>query len=279
MARWSIDTPTRLDFDGIVTLRTTLVTGHISILPTDGRPSLEVAEIVGHPLSVTHDAGVLTITHEAGGLDGVLKWLQSSTRGRAVLTLTVPRDCPVQLNLGAADAVVCGLSAKVSVKSFSGGVTLDGVTGAIDANTASGDIEAQGLTGTIRFNSVSGDLTLVGGRIERLTAHSVSGAVTADVELTDGARTEVDTVSGAVRVRLPDTTAAEVSLTSATGSVNAAFVGLRQRERMIGKTIVGTVGDGTGSVRLNTVSGGITLLSRPHAPEVAPASPDREGEQ
>jgi DUF4097 and DUF4098 domain-containing protein YvlB len=100
----------------------------------------------------------------------------------------------------------------------------------------------------------------------------VSGTVTADVEVVDDGSAEVDTVSGDVKVRLPEMTSASVSLTSVSGRVDAAFVGLRRQDRAIGKSVLGTVGEGKATVHVNTVTGAITLLSRPHAPAV-------EGEQ
>src|SRR5262245_25634512 len=187
MGRWTIDEPTKIDFDGVVALRANIVAGTVSVLPTSDRPTLHVSEISGHPLEVVHEAGMLTITQKRSGVEGVIRWLQN-TRGRTAITITVPKDCPVTLNLVTANAIVTGLSGRVSVKTASGDVTMDDVTGSIDANTATGSIEAQGLTGSMTFNSVSGDLAVARGLVSRLSAHSVSGRVTTDVALRDSAK-------------------------------------------------------------------------------------------
>src|SRR5690606_40157370 len=121
-----------------------------------------------HVTGVQTCALPISITHEKLW-EGVLSWLRTQ-KCRASITVTVPHDCPVTLNLVSADAVVTGMSARTSVKSASGDVTLDEVSGAIDANTVSGAIEAQGLNGTVSFTSVSGDLSLAGGSIEHLGA-------------------------------------------------------------------------------------------------------------
>jgi DUF4097 and DUF4098 domain-containing protein YvlB len=170
-----------------------------------------------------------------------------------------------------ASAIVSGISADTSVKSVSGSITLDGVTGAVDARTVSGDIEAQGLGGTIGFNSVSGDLTLADGSVDRLNAKTVSGRVTADVELDRDAALRVATVSGPVAIRLPAGTSARVDLRSATGRVLSEFPGLRQSQKSGASKLSGDLGPddrgtagpgGPGVVRISTMSGQVTLLQR-----------------
>lgn len=262
MARWTVDEPTKIDFDGVVALKANIVAGTVSVLPTSDRPALHVSELSGHPLEVVHEAGMLTITHKSSGVEGVLRWLQD-TRGRAAITITVPADCPVTLNLGTANAIVTGMSGRVSVKTASGDVTLDGVTGSVNANTATGAIEAQGLSGSMTFNSVSGDLALARGTVERLSAHSVTGRITTDVDLRDSAGVQIRTVSGGITMRLPESTSAKVSLVSVRGRIDAGFDGLGLSERSVGKSVTGTLGGGAGSLTVNSVSGPITLLSRP----------------
>lgn len=267
VTRWTIEEPKEIDFNGVVALKANIVAGTISILSSDEAPRLEVGEISGQPLEIIHEAGMLTVSQKGSGWDGVLKWLQN-TRGRVAVTVTVPRECPVNLNLMTANAVVTGLSGRVTVKSASGDVTLDGVTGAIDANTATGDVEAQGLGGSVSFSSLSGDLALAGGTVDRLVAHSVNGDITTDVNLRDGGRGQVNTVSGEVTIRLPESISATVNLTSVSGRVDAAFPGLTRQDRTMGKTVTGTLGDGDASLSVNSVSGAITLLSRPDPEEL-----------
>ena len=273
MARWTIDEPTKIDFDGVVALKANLVAGSISILPSSERPSLHVSEISGHPLEVTHEAGMLTLTQKRSGAGGVLQWMQN-TKGRANITITVPADCPVTLNLVTANAVVTGMSGRVSVKTGSGDVTFDGMTGTIDATTATGAIEAQGVSGSVSFTTVSGDLSLVNGRLHRLSAHSVSGKITTDVDLGQGGAVQVRTVSGEVTMRLPESTSAEVTLNSLAGRIDSGFTELKRDERSGPKLVTGTLGGGGAPLKVNSVSGAITLLSRSD-----PAALSDEGEQ
>jgi hypothetical protein len=263
MTRWTIEEPVELDFDGVVTLRATVLSGSIAVLASDApglKPSVVVHEVSGPPLVIVHEAGLLTIIQEklVENLLGLLR----APKTRVEMTVTVPRECPVTLNLVAADGLVSGLGARASIKSASGTVTLDGVTGDVDANTVSGAVEATDLDGTVSFTSVSGDLALAGGTVARLGARTVSGRVTADVGLLAAGRIDVHSVSGDVALRVPEATGASVALNSAAGVIDTTFAGLRRQEVGIMKNIGGTIGDGAGRVSVTTVSGSVTLLGR-----------------
>jgi hypothetical protein len=259
MSRWTIDEPTTLDFDGVVALKVTLVAGSVSVLAGD-KPSVQISSLKGKPLTVSHEAGMLTVSQEV--VDGVLSWLRNE-KPEVAVAVTVAAECPVTMNLVNADAVVSGLSADTRIKTGAGNVTLDGVTGKVEAITVSGDIEAQGLRGSVRFTSVSGPLSLAGGMLDRLEARTISAKVTADVALRPESRIQISTVAGEVTLRLPASTSAEVSLTSATGRVESAFDGLVPADRTVAKGVSGKLGDGTGNVQVSSVSGNVTLLSRP----------------
>ena len=265
MSRWTIDTPTALDFDGVVALRVRMVSGSVAVLAGDGRPRLEVAEVAGQPLLVTHEAGILTVGYEDLTWDGLKGWLRPQ-RHFANLTVRVQKDCPVQLGVGGATAVVTGLSARATLKSVSGDMTLDGVTGQVEANTVSGGLEARGVAGEVAFHSVSGDLTLADGSVERLESKTVSGRVTADVELAPDGQLRIGTLSGDVALRLPAGTGAQAELRSASGQMHSDFSDLEAARVPGSKTLAGTLGDGSGKLSVSTMSGDVTILQRSPQP-------------
>ncbi|HYV77239.1 MAG TPA: DUF4097 family beta strand repeat-containing protein [Streptosporangiaceae bacterium] len=261
MQHWTVDTPTTLDFDGVAALRVRLVSGSVAVLSTDDKPRLDVAGLAGQPLLVKHDAGILTITYPDLTWDGMLGWLRPQPHS-ATITIMVPPECPTQLGVVSASAVISGINATTSVKSVSGKITLDGVTGAVDATTLSGDMEAQGVDGQVGFNSVSGDLTMADGAIEKLDAKTVSGRVTADVELNKGGALRVTTISGAVAIRLSAKASTQVELRSTTGRVQSEFDGLAASRSPGASTLSGTLGSGAGRLVITSVSGQVTLLER-----------------
>ena len=278
MTQWTIEAPTSLNFDDVSGLRVRLIAGSVAVLATDGRPSLDVADISGEPLNVTYEDGLLTISHEHLTWEGLLKWLRPH-RHSATVTVTVPRKCQTQVGVVSAAAVMSGISARASVKSVSGGITLDGVTGDVDANTVSGALEAQGVNGKLNFRSVSGDLTLAEGWLERLDAHAVSGDVTADVDLDPLGGLQVSTVSGEVTLRLPAEADTKVHLHSISGDVRSEFEGLKRSSAPASHSVSGSLGAGSGLVSVTTMSGRVVLLRRAER-GAAPArsGADNEGE-
>ena len=283
MPRWTIDSPRTLDLGDVAALRVRVISGSVAILATEDEPSLDVSSLAGQPLLVTHEAGILTITYEDLRWDGVLGWLRPQ-RHSADVTITVPGGCPTQLGVVNASAIVSGISAKISAKSVSGDITLDGVIGSVDAKTVSGDLEGRGIDGEIAFNSVSGDLTLAGSQLGHLDARTVSGRVTADIDLRDGTGLKVSTVSGDVAVRVPASVSARVDLKSTSGRVRSGFDGMMSPRPARGPTVLSaTIGSGSADLTMSSMTGDVTLLARaeppaPGQPAPEPAAPTATGE-
>jgi hypothetical protein len=283
MAHWTVEDPMTVDFDDVTALRVRLIAGSVAVLGTDATPSLEVSNVSGDPLDVTFEDGVLTISHENLTWDGLLKWLRPQ-RHSATVTVSVPRSCPVQVGVVSATAVLTGVTGRASVKGVSGEITLDGVTGDVDANTVSGVLEAQGINGKLNFNTVAGDLALADGWLERLDVNSVSGDVTADLDLDPLGGMHVNTVSGEVTLRLPADCDAQVSLHSVSGGVRTEFTELRSISAPASHTVSGSLGAGSAHISVTTMSGRVTLLRRAERRAAAqgahtgPAQPDNESE-
>ncbi len=274
MPHWTVDAPTRISFDDVTSLRVRAIAGSVAVLATSETPSLDITKIAGNPLSVTHADGVLTISYEDLTWDGLLEWLRPRNHS-AEMTVTVPRDCPAQVGVIAATAIVSGITARTSVKSVSGAITLDGVAGGIDARTVAGDVEAQDLSGQVTFNSVSGDLTLAGGSVDRLDAKTFTGSVTADVALSRTGAMRVATVSSDVALRLPAASSARVDLRSTSGRVLSEFDCLRAARNPALHSVSGTLGAGSGRISVTTLSGRVTLLCR--GEQAAPPAPADAG--
>jgi len=291
MPRWTIDSPRTLDLPDIAAFRVRVVSGSVAVLASQDPPSLDVTSLTGQPLLVTHEAGILTITYEDLQPGGLLGWLHPH-RHSADVTVIVPSGCPTTVSVVNASTIVSGISANISSKSVSGDITLDGVTGNVDAKTVSGDVEARGLDGDLAFNSVSGDLTLVGGAVRRLAARTISGQVTADIDVPEGGGLKVSTVSGEVAVRVPASASARVDLRSKSGRLRSGFDAMSTAPGAGPATMSGTLGSGSASISLTSLTGDVTLLAhdghrQPGAPESeersvkdSPASaPTGQGEQ
>ncbi len=263
MTHWEIDQPQTLSLDSVRELRLRVVAGDVSVTATDGPPQLEVHEIVGQPLKVDLVDGVLTIAYEDLSWAGVLDWMVGSRRRRREVSLAVavPADCVVQLGTVSADAVVSGVTRPTSVRTVSGEITLDGLGGDVRARTVSGNVESLALAGELSFETVSGDLTVASGSCSTLTAKTVSGDVLLAVDVEPAARMAVVTVSGDVVLRLPHpSSGATVMVESVTGQLTSMFEGVTTSATPGRHRLQGTMGEGSGHLRVKTVSGSVALL-------------------
>jgi hypothetical protein len=274
MQRWTVDAPTRLDLDDVTALQVRLIDGTVAVLATDDSPSVVVSDIKGRPLQVSYDAGALTIGYDALSWERLLDWL-IPVEDTAAITVTVPAHCPIQLGVVSASAVVCGLSSGAAVKGVSGEITLDGVTGDVLADTISGALEGRDVDGSVRFKSVSGDLTLANGSLTELQADNVNGQIAADISLAASGAMRVSTISGDVTLRLPADSDTRVRLHSTAGYVRSEFDSLRATMSPGSHTVSGNLGDGSGNVSVNSVSGAVTLLRRPGRRTTPGAEPPR----
>lgn len=274
MPRWTVDAPTRLDFDDVTALQVRLIDGTVAVLATDDSPSIVVSDIKGRPLQVSYDTGALTVGYEVLSWERLLDWLKP-VHDTAAVTITVPADCPVQLGVVSASAVVCGLNSGAAVKGVSGEITLDGVAGHVQADTISGALEGRDVDGTVCFKSVSGGLTLADGALTRLEADNINGQIAADVSLAATGAMRISTISGDVTVRLPADSDATVRLHSTSGNVRSEFDTLRSAMSPGSHTVRGNLGGGSGNVSVNSVSGAVTLLRRPGRRTTPRAEPPR----
>ncbi|MBB5132695.1 hypothetical protein HNP84_002411 [Thermocatellispora tengchongensis] len=242
-----------------------IVAGRLAVLASDGPPMLEVTDIGTPPLVVTHEeeTGALTVAYRDLTWDGLLGWLRPGRR-ETTLTLTVPKDCPVQAGVISASALVAGFENSTRLKSVSGEIVLDGVSGDIHAETVSGDVESRTLTGDLAFTSVSGELTVADGTPRRLRANTVSGRITADLSLPPTGHVTLNSVSGPIVVRLPEKVDVDVTLSTASGRLSSSFGKLNGPEakwQVPGtKTLAGRLGGGMASLTATTISADVTLL-------------------
>ena len=266
MSEWSVAEPRKLTFDAPVsTLQVRIAGGTVNVMGIEEGPArLEVSDIEGPPLLVTHENGTLSVGYEDLTWQGFTKLLdRKSWRRSAVVSLAVPADAKVEVGTVGAGAVISGVRGPAVVRGVTGDTALVGLSGPVQANTVSGNLEAQAVTGELRFTSVSGDLTVVEGSGPAVRADSVSGSMIVDLDPEGPTDVHLTSVSGEIAIRLPHPADAEVEANTASGRISNAFEGLRVHGQWGAHKITGRLGAGTGRLRATTVSGAIALLRRP----------------
>ncbi|MFE6226313.1 MULTISPECIES: DUF4097 family beta strand repeat-containing protein [unclassified Streptomyces] len=274
MTEWSVTEPVKLaPADPVTRLRIRVVGGAVNVVGTDESTArVEVSEIEGPPLIVTQDGSTLTIAYEDLHWKSLHKWLDTKThRRRAVVSVAVPADAEVEVGAVTADTVVSGLRGRAEVRGVTGATTLVRLSGPVRAESVSGPLEAQSVTGALRVSSVTGDVTVIEGSGAAVRAETVSGDMVLDLDPAPAGAPPADirlsSVSGEVAIRLPHPADARVEASTTSGSLSNAFDDLRVAGDWGTRSLTGTLGAGSGTLKATTVSGSIALLRRPESPE------------
>jgi hypothetical protein len=262
MSVWKIAEPQRLALDEEVQrLDVRLVAGRLNVVGADGPARVEVASISSQPVHVRLDGGVLTVEHEFPRWRGILWWLLGG-RYKVEISVVVPPEAPVRLNVVAGSVIASSLRAGADVDVTSGKITLLGIEGRVRGKVVSGSIEGLTLGGEVEFETVSGEIVVADSTASSVAARTVSGSVTCDLDNPPvGTEVRLDTISGEITARVREDSDLRVQLHAISGHVVNAFPELDQVTR---NTVTGRLGSGSGGrLAANATSGTISLLRRP----------------
>lgn len=158
---------------------------------------------------------------------------------------TVTEDTHVQAGSGDIEIQVAGLSTKV--QSGSGDVRIRQSRGQLNVNTGSGDIEVDRAESPVQLSTGSGDIR-VGDAAGSVSTNSASGDQL--IARVASGRVRSNSASGDVHIGVTDGTAAWLDVNTLSGSVHSELDGAEPPAD----------DDDTVEVRVNTVSGDITLV-------------------
>jgi DUF4097 and DUF4098 domain-containing protein YvlB len=114
------------------------------------------------------------------------------------------------------------------------------------------DVEVENVSGPITIRGVSGDVR----------ASQVSGPVRAALGRIDGSRdVNIKAVSGMIALSITRNSSATLNAESISGGVHAFFP-TDEHKGVVGSSIRGRIGGGSGSIDLSTVSGGIDVTAQ-----------------
>jgi putative adhesin len=254
-------------------------------------------------LSVTIPNGDITITGVEGsqvrirapGRGGRLRLDVTGTRARLEqvsgsdddedrVEIMVPYGVSVVARTGSGDISIRGTRGEVEVHAQSGDVDISGVNRRLDVHTFSGDLSASDITGDVEIatlngdvrltdvrgdadvSSVSGDLDLRGMTAKVVRAKTTSGDVTYDGIVDPAGRYELTSHSGDIRLHIPRTTSAQLSVSTWNGDIDSEFpITLEPGEHGIGsamaKHFTFAIGGGAARISADTFSGDITISS------------------
>jgi lia operon protein LiaG len=230
----------------------------------------------------TRLSGTVTINYPEEAIPS----LEVETRGRELKVWTERRqkmvlffgyhssDLMLELNLPA------GYSGKLTIEAVSGDLAMeDRLVTELALRTTSGDFElkdieavkfnlkttsgevrARGLkTEEAEFSSVSGDIRIKGFEGD-IALKNTSGETSLDYARFDNT-VQISSISGDVRLGLPQTAEFRLNARSTSGNIDCDFPIAMTASSGNRRSIEGTVGSGTNAVTIKTVSGDIDIKS------------------
>jgi DUF4097 and DUF4098 domain-containing protein YvlB len=207
----------------------------------------------GKAVAVRLGVGTVNAGNVDGGLDidvAAASVRTSRTRGR------------LQIDTGSGNVTVDGAMGDVLVDTGSGSVEVNDIRGDdLTVDTGSGSVRGSGISApTVSIDTGSGRISLSGVSARDVSLDTGSGSVEIDLA-SRVERLRIDTGSGGVRVTVPADFGAALDIATGSGGVTVDLpvtASRRTRTRLIG-----TIGDGRGSVEIDTGSGGVRILARP----------------
>jgi hypothetical protein len=268
-----------LDADGRVSVSN--VIGSITVRTWD-KPEVRITGSLGkgvEKLAIEGDAHSLDIEvrYPEGRNWG---WGDSRRNEPTQIEVMVPRRAEVEVEAVSANVDVQGVRGRrLEVSSVSGDVEVAGsapgeaqfenVSGDLEVwldtdqlkvETVSGDANVHGaITGEVEMESVSGQLKLAARQLRKLSVNTVSGDAELSLGLVDGGRIDAEALSGNVSLRVPSGTGAQLEMESFSGSIHSPVGHVDEEEHGPGSSLKARMGDGRGTIHLESFSGDLRL--------------------
>lgn len=219
----------------------------------------------------------------------------SGLEAYADLTISVPRGQRLSVYLGAGDAFVTNVDGTIRMDTHSAPVTASGVRGSlvvdvgsghVDVRDAEGDISLDTGSGAVEASHISGGSLIIDTGSGSVTASDVtssdlsidtgSGRIradrvrAADIRLDTGSGSvelsvtnepehiKIDTGSGGVTLTVPESYGAQVEIDTGSGGIELDMPITMRRWRR--DHVNGTIGDGSGTLLIDTGSGSVRIL-------------------
>jgi DUF4097 and DUF4098 domain-containing protein YvlB len=204
----------------------------------------------------------------------------SGDKGSVRLEIQVPQGSRLDISGVSADIASRGVSGTQRLRTVSGDIDAELGSGNDDVNSVSGTVNLHGTgqDGTLHVASVSGDVsvTSVAGELEARTVNgtliaelsparlvrlnTTSGDINLSAKLTSGGTVETETVSGGQKIAVSGAAGYSYEAKTFSGDIHNCFGQRSQRsEYGPGDRLDGTRGGGGGQVRIQSLSGDVSL--------------------
>lgn len=168
----------------------------------------------------------------------------------------------IVFNSVSGDLTVDASSPRVELESVSGDVRFGGATPRAEIETVSGEIDLEGVNGEIMLSTVSGDVRMGGEGINRGRFETVSGDLDLRLDVLDGGRLNVQSMSGNVSLFLPPGQQAEYTAETYSGEIQSDFGSVNRESFGAGSSLSWRQANNGASIQVESFSGDINLTAQ-----------------
>lgn len=235
--------------------------------------------------SVPSDSTNVDVRSEHGRVTITLRMHGFHAGGDADLRIKIPRGNELDVTTVSADVSSVGVLGPQRLKTVSGKITADFAQADIEAKTVSGDVDLKGqgkpvglhassISGNVRVEhgagdaeatTVSGDLNMQLDPARSVRTRNTSGRTVIQGALTKDADVDAQSVSGDIRLHASPQGGYEYEVSTFSGSIHNCFSAQAERTSRYGpgERLNGARGNGSGHVRMKTMSGQLDLCDKP----------------
>lgn len=153
------------------------------------------------------------------------------------------------------------IAKRILINSVSGNVEVDDATGKVKITTVSGDLKLDLSSTEVSVNTVSGEIDMDLAEFDSLMVSTVSGELEISGHLNDSGSISINSVSGDIDLRLTRPVNARIDAKAGPGGdIDNDMTEDEPRDIFPAQMELKSIaGDGSGSIRIKTVTGDISL--------------------
>lgn len=231
----------------LVTIRASAAEGHVVLRASARLTTLRAERERGRSSNVRYEVGV------PAGVRVIMEATSGTLTARGI-------EADVDASTVSGSIELRDIGGMATVEAVSGEITASGVRGGIHIEATSGPVSISDAAGEVIVEHTSGDITLRDVRSRLVRIETVSGDLRFDGSIDPNGRYEFETHSGTIRLALPPTVGAELTLSTFSGSLSSDFpITPAPRSDRREKRLQFRLGGGGARITAETFSGSVVI--------------------